>query len=156
MKLLTPAIASVLAFIPVFGMLTSDPQQNPASVQPSQRSPQGVRLVADVSDRALYLLKPAGTQQAYPAGFGPTTPFGQFQITSKIPNPTYQNPQTGEISKGVLGEWFLGFRNAPEGYYGIHEGDIHQPSNGCIRLNEFDLRAIAAQVTLGTPIEIRP
>lgn len=150
-KFLVLIIGSVLAFIPVSGMFAPTPQP-PA--QPAA-APQGIRLVADISDRALYVLD-GSKQYSFPAGFGPTTPLGRFAITSKIADPIYEDPNTGAIAPGVLGPWFFGFKNTSRGYYGIHAGDIITPSNGCIRLREPDVRAIAAVVEPGVPLEIRP
>ncbi|RMH41275.1 MAG: murein L,D-transpeptidase [Gammaproteobacteria bacterium] len=150
--MLTPALVGVLTMIPVLGAI-SDP--TPTANPNPRTTSQGVRLIADISDRALYVLD-GGGQHGFPAGFGDTTPLGQFAISSKIKDPLYENPKTGAVFPGALGPWFFGFKNSPEGYYGIHAGDIDAPSDGCIRLREADVMAIAPLISPGTPIEIRP
>jgi hypothetical protein len=84
------------------------------------------------------------------------TPLGTFQIKSKMQNPDWKNPRTGEKfskddPKNPIGEYWLGWQglgdSAPITGYGIHgtvdPSSIGQAkSMGCVRLLDDDIKFV--------------
>jgi hypothetical protein len=87
------------------------------------------------------------------------TPVGKFIISNKIKNPTWYPAGKLPVPPGAenpLGGYWLGL-NIPS--YGIHGNNnpssIGFPySNGCIRMQNSDLKMLVQLVGVGTPVEI--
>lgn len=97
------------------------------------------------------------------------TPRGEFQVKSKLLNPTWVKPdwafieegkeipsrQEERLEDGVLGDYALGFG---DGYF-IH-GTLYtrllgrSVTHGCIRVGDEDLKAVFRSVSIGTRIYI--
>ncbi len=97
------------------------------------------------------------------------TPRGEFQVSSKLVDPTWIKPdwafieegkeipkkQEERLENGVLGDYALGFG---DGYF-IH-GTLYtrllgrSVTHGCIRVGDEDLKAVFRAATIGTKIYI--
>jgi lipoprotein-anchoring transpeptidase ErfK/SrfK len=107
------------------------------------------RIIVDISDRKLHLLKSNRVVRSFPVGIGKPdnkTPVGEFTIVNKAPNPG-----------GPFGAFWMGLSKP---HYGIH--GTNNPSSigkmvsrGCIRMHNADVRALAALVPIGTKVMIR-
>ncbi len=105
---------------------------------------------------------------SFPVGLGEdnSTPVGQWMIApdSKVTNPDYRNPRTGEHFErddpgNPVGEYWLGLKGMDDNTrgrkgYGIH-GTIApdsigtQASMGCIRLRNDDIKAVFHMLVAG-------
>jgi len=101
-----------------------------------------------------------------------STPLGRFSVDSRVPNPSWKNPRTGEYfgpddPKNPIGEYWVGIKGIEESTrgmlgYGIH-GTVEpdsigkQASMGCVRMLPDDIALIYEVLTsdLNT-IEIVP
>jgi lipoprotein-anchoring transpeptidase ErfK/SrfK len=118
----------------------------------------------DLSDRTVRLLRGGRAVRTWPAGIGRAwtpTPTGSFYVTVKLRPP--------QISS-VYGAWALGLSGYSEVHeqFGTGDGQIalhgtHNPgadlgqevSNGCVRLDNQAISALADTLPLGTPVTIR-
>ncbi len=88
------------------------------------------------------------------------TPTGYFQIRAKEINPPWIDPNDPEFEVPSGPDNPLGYRWMEiEGNYGIHgtnrpDSIGHYVSNGCIRMNEYDVEELFDAVEVGTPVEI--
>ncbi len=145
-------------------------------------APTGIHIVIDSARNVLYLKK--GTeilrQAVVSCGSGSIleepggrrkwvfdTPRGEFEVRSKIVDPTWVKPDWAFIEEGkevpkkteerlepgVLGDYALGFGN---GYF-IH-GTLYtrllgrNVTHGCVRVGDADLKAIYQAASIGTKI----
>jgi lipoprotein-anchoring transpeptidase ErfK/SrfK len=126
--------------------------------------PLGHRVEVDLSERRLSLFEGGTLVRRLRVGIGRSgtpTPTGRFYVTIKLRPP--------EISS-VYGAWALGL----SGYSNVHEqfgtgngqialhgtndpgGDLGRAvSNGCVRLDNGSITALARLLPLGTPVTIR-
>jgi lipoprotein-anchoring transpeptidase ErfK/SrfK len=121
-------------------------------------------VVVDLSSRTGRLLRDGRTQRSWPVGIGRAntpTPTGRFYITVKLRPP--------QIS-AVYGAWALGISGYSEvleqfgtgdGQIALHGtddlGDLgQQVSNGCVRMTNETITALATTLPLGTPVTIQP
>jgi L,D-transpeptidase ErfK/SrfK len=137
-----------------------------ALTQPEER--QQSRLVVDLSDRRVYLYTDDRLQATYDIAVGRAgweTPSGKFAILSKIPNPAWQHPFTGDvIEKGAanpLGSRWIGFWTDGKhqiGFHGTNQTDLigQAVSHGCIRMRDGDIQAMYEQVNVGTVVVVQP
>ena len=126
--------------------------------------------VVNKSDYRLYLYAGEGPDRvlvgSYPVGLGElnSTPTGAFMLKpgSKLMNPEWRNPRTGEFfkaddPKNPIGECWIGLQGVDAGNskamnYGIH-GTIDpssigkQASMGCVRLKDADVEIIYEALT---------
>lgn len=106
--------------------------------------------------------------RTYDVGLGAmsSTPLGRFQVRkgSKLVNPTWTNPRTGQFypaddPENPIGEYWMGLRgmdeaNGGERGFGIH-GTIHpgsigtDSSMGCVRLRDGEIDMIYAVMAEG-------
>jgi lipoprotein-anchoring transpeptidase ErfK/SrfK len=118
----------------------------------------------DLSDRTVRLLRGGRAVRTWSAGIGRAwtpTPTGSFYVTVKLRPP--------QISP-VYGAWALGLSGYSEVHeqFGTGDGQIalhgtHNPgadlgrevSNGCVRLDNQAISALAGTLPLGTPVTIR-
>ncbi|MEO3945510.1 L,D-transpeptidase [Gorillibacterium sp. CAU 1737] len=108
------------------------------------------RIIVDLSDRMLYLLEDNIVLRGYPVGIGrmvTQTPVGEFTIVNKHPNPG-----------GPFGVFWMGLSKPHYGIHGTNDPSSigHLVSHGCIRMYNTDVLQLASQVTIGTPVTIRP
>jgi lipoprotein-anchoring transpeptidase ErfK/SrfK len=147
-------------------------------------SPKGIHIVVDSAHNVLYLKKGREIlrQSVISCGSGSIleepggkrkwvfdTPRGEFQVKSRIIDPTWVKPDWAFIEEGkevpknpeerlepgVLGDFALGFGS---GYF-IH-GTLYtrllgrSVTHGCIRVGDDDLKAIFSVASVGTKIYI--
>jgi lipoprotein-anchoring transpeptidase ErfK/SrfK len=126
--------------------------------------------VVNKSDYRLYLYAGEGSDRVlvatYPVGLGEhnSTPTGAFMLKpgSKLVNPEWRNPRTGEFfkaddPKNPIGERWIGLQGVDAGNskamsYGIHgttdPASIgKQASMGCVRLKDSDVEVIYEALT---------
>jgi lipoprotein-anchoring transpeptidase ErfK/SrfK len=126
------------------------------------------RLIVDLSDRQVSLYEGGNFQAKYDIAIGRAgweTPAGRFAIISKIPNPTWKHPFTGDVvttgAENPLGSRWIGFWSDGEhqiGFHGTNQTDLigQAVSHGCIRMRDGDIQAIYNQVTVGTTVLVQP
>lgn len=145
------------------------------SVEPIRRSPAPApataktdsRLVVDLSDRRVYLYKSSQLQASYllaVAQAGWETPTGKFQVLNMEQQPTWIHPITGvSVSPGPdnpLGVAWIGFWTDGDteiGFHGTNQEELigEAVSHGCLRMRNQDIKAMYAQVSQGTLVEVR-
>lgn len=108
------------------------------------------RIIVDLSDRQLHLLRDNVVIRSYPVAIGAMvtqTPTGEFTIINKAPNPG-----------GPFGAYWLGLSEPSYGIHGTNNpASIGQMvSKGCIRMYNQDVVDLANQVSVGTRVTIRP
>lgn len=126
--------------------------------------PVAYEVVVDLSSRTARLLRDGRTERSWPVGIGRAntpTPTGRFYITVKLRPP--------QISR-VYGAWALGISGysdvleqfgTGDGQIALHGtddlGDLgQQVSNGCVRMTNETITALANMLPLGTPVTIQP
>ncbi|MGC9503315.1 L,D-transpeptidase [Baaleninema sp.] len=160
----------------------STPQTPPSPPTPSPPFQRGVggmtpnlatidrssRLVVDLSDRTVSFYRGNQRIDRYPIAVGKPgweTPTGTFEVTDKIPNPTWEHPITGAIvppgANNPLGERWIGFWTD-----GVHEIGFHGTpdesvmgeavSHGCVRMRNADIRQLFDRIEPGTTVVVEP
>ncbi|MBC8081438.1 MAG: L,D-transpeptidase [Gorillibacterium sp.] len=107
------------------------------------------RIIVDLADRQLYLLRRNIVERSFPVGIGrmvSETPRGEFHIINKQKNPG-----------GPFGALWMGLSKP---HYGIHGTNNpasigHLVSNGCIRMYNDDVLALSKLAPVGTQVTIR-
>jgi lipoprotein-anchoring transpeptidase ErfK/SrfK len=107
------------------------------------------RIIVDLSDRMLYLLRDEKVIRGFPIGIGTEltkTPIGNYTIINKEPNPG-----------GPFGAFWMGLSRP---HYGIHGTNNpasigKQVSHGCIRMYNEDVLTLSRLVPIGTQVTIR-
>jgi L,D-transpeptidase ErfK/SrfK len=139
--------------------LSASPFAQP-EVQPS-------RLIVDLSERQVSLYTDGKLQSTYDIAVGRAgweTPIGKFAILSKIPNPSWQHPFTGEVmatgAENPLGSRWIGFWTDGKhqiGFHGTDQTDLigQAVSHGCIRMRDGDIQAMFEQVAIGTVVMVQ-
>lgn len=94
-------------------------------------------------------------------GAGGRTPTGEFTVQEKIENPTWYDPDGGQIDRddpqNPLGEYWIGLGE----HIGIH-GTIDPQSigtarsRGCIHMRDNDIAEVFALLGRGSSVRIRP
>lgn len=130
------------------------------------------RVVADRAEKILYAYDGDKLVATYPTTVGSTatsTPGGKFKVVNKVKMPHYKatvnrdsetNKKTFILPPGPnspVGVVWLGL-NKPS--YGIHgsprpEGISRQESLGCVRLTNWDVLELYANIQNGATVEIR-
>lgn len=130
------------------------------------------RVVADRNDKTLYAYDGDTLVATYPTTIGSVataTPSGKFKVINKVKMPHYKatvnrdsetDKKTFILSPGPnspVGVVWMGL-NKPS--YGIHgsplpEGISRQASLGCIRLTNWDVLELHANIQNGASVEIR-
>ena len=119
------------------------------------------RLVIDLSERLLTLLRDGVTLLEVPVGVGRPeypTPTGEFYIRNKLTR--YRSPFYGPVAFGTsarsptLTDWPAG------GFIGIHGTDRPElipgeVSHGCIRVRNRDIVRLARLMPVGTPLTVK-
>jgi lipoprotein-anchoring transpeptidase ErfK/SrfK len=119
-------------------------------------------ILVSIPDRQLAVMEDGVVLRTFPVSVGADyspSPIGEFQIVSRIANPTYYHPGT-VIPAGVknpLGPRWMGL--SVKGY-GIHGTNAPHSigkasSHGCIRLRNRDIVALYSMVAVGDSVTIR-
>jgi lipoprotein-anchoring transpeptidase ErfK/SrfK len=154
------------------GVVISVPNVLPAPGKPREKV---ARIEVQKSERALRAFDKEGKLLAfYPASIGSTekpAPSGTFKVQAVAENPTYtyspefnfkgvKSDKKFEIAPGPNGPVGSVWIDLSAETYGIHgtaePGRVGKSySHGCVRLTNWDAKALAAMVEKGTAVEFR-
>jgi lipoprotein-anchoring transpeptidase ErfK/SrfK len=150
---------------PFKSLLAKDSSQQTSSNRSGLH--QTTRLEVDLTDRRVYVYRNDQVIASYPIGVGKKgweTPTGSFQVLSKITNPIWRHPITGQTfgpgHDSPLGDRWISFwsdgRNQI-GFHGTPEVELvgSAISHGCLRMRNPDIRMLYKQVQMGTPVVVR-
>ena len=149
-------IRKLAAFTSVLLMATAE-----ALAQENQ-APPSRRIVISIPDRKLAILEEGKVLATFPVAVGAAaspSPTGEFQIVSRVSNPTYYHPGTVVPSgkDNPVGTRWLGISQKG---YGIHGTNAprsigHAASHGCIRLRNRDMERLFGMLRVGDVVQIR-
>lgn len=119
-------------------------------------------VLVSIPDRKLAVIEDGDVIATFPVAVGAAaspSPVGEFQIVSRVSNPTYYHPGT-VIPSGKdnpVGTRWLGL--SLKGY-GIHGTNAPKSvgraaSHGCIRLRNGDMERLFSMLRVGDAVEIR-
>jgi len=126
-------------------------------------SPRAKRVVlVSIPDRKLAVLEAGKVLATFPVAVGATTspsPAGEFQIVSRVSNPTYYHPGMVVPSgkDNPVGTRWVGLSQKG---YGIHGTNAPRSigraaSHGCIRLRNRDMERLFTMLRVGDVVQIR-
>jgi lipoprotein-anchoring transpeptidase ErfK/SrfK len=156
-----PLLAGVMLWAGTLGT-AAFAQEQPASAPAAKGVRVRRQVLVSLPDRQLAVLENGKLLRRFPVAVGAAaspSPQGQFEIVSRIPNPTYYHPGTviPAGSDNPIGPRWLGLNQKG---YGIH--GTNQPrsvgraaSHGCIRLRNRDVVELFAMVRVGDTVEIQ-
>jgi lipoprotein-anchoring transpeptidase ErfK/SrfK len=131
--------------------------------QSSEPADLGKRVVlVSIPDRKLAVIDGDDVIAKFPIAVGAVaspSPTGEFQIVSRISNPTYYHPgkviPTGKDNP--LGTRWLGLSQKGYGIHGTNAPKSvgHAASHGCIRLRNRDMERLFTMLRLGDAVVIR-
>lgn len=127
------------------------------------------RLELSISRRRVTLLQNDQVLKSYPVAVGKAgwpTPVGDFEVKTKVRNPSWQNPFQGKgyvIPGGApdnpLGTRWLGFWTNGKNWIGFH-GTPNRASvgsaasHGCVRMYDEHIQELFELVAVGTPVKV--
>ena len=119
-------------------------------------------VLVSIADRKLAVLEAGNVIASFPVAVGATaspSPTGDFQIVSRVSNPTYYHPGT-VIPSGKdnpVGTRWLGISQKGYGIHGTNAPKSvgHAASHGCIRLRNRDMEQLFTMLQVGDVVEIR-
>ena len=148
-------------------LMRSNGITNPATLRPGRRlkiPKVNFRIIVDKFSNSLTLYNNDKFFKKYPVRTGVyeyQTPAGKYKIESKVKNPDWNKPDTGEkIHSGdprnELGTRWMGFEGSALGIHGTIKPETigKYASNGCIGLYIKDVEELYDLIPLGTEIEI--
>lgn len=130
--------------------------QSATATQPSRT------VLVSIPDRQLAVLEDGQVIATFPVAVGAAvspSPVGEFQIVTRVANPTYYRP--GNVipagKNNPVGTRWLGLSHKG---YGIHGTNVpksigHAASHGCIRLRNEDIERLFTMLRVGDVVEIR-
>lgn len=129
------------------------------------------RVHASIADKTLYAYNGDKLVAAYPTTIGSiatATPNGSFKVVNKVKNPWYKatvgkdtdSPKTYMLPPGPnspVGVVWLGLSKPSYGIHGspLPEGISRQSSLGCVRLTNWDVLEVYANIKTGATVEIK-
>lgn len=128
------------------------------------------RVVADRADKVLYAYNGNKLVAAYPTtvgGSASNTPGGTYKIVNKVKMPHYKatvdkdtNPKSYILPPGPnspVGVVWMGLSKPSYGIHGspVPEGISRQASLGCVRLTNWDVLELSANIDVGATVEIK-
>jgi lipoprotein-anchoring transpeptidase ErfK/SrfK len=129
----------------------------PASTDRGQRV-----VLISIPDRKLAVMEGGKVLATFPVAVGAArspSPTGEFQIVSRVANPTYYHRGTVVPSgkDNPVGTRWLGLSQPRYGIHGTNApGSIgHAASHGCIRLRNHDMERLFTMLRVGDSVEIR-
>jgi lipoprotein-anchoring transpeptidase ErfK/SrfK len=145
------AVLALAAAVPSFAQ---------ASRQTGDRKKRTV--VVSIPDRKLAVLEDGDVIASFTVAVGATaspSPTGEFQIVSRVANPTYYRPGT-VIPAGKdnpVGTRWLGLSQKGYGIHGTNAPKSvgHAASHGCIRLRNRDVERLFTMLQVGDVVQIR-
>lgn len=142
-------------------VLAQDRETKKSTAADASRGQPVRRIIVSIPDRNLVLVEADRVLKTYAVAVGAEispTPAGQFQITSRIPMPTYYAP--GNVippgKANPLGTRWMGLNRKGYGIHGTNEpGSIgHRASHGCIRMRNRDVEELFELVRVGDGVEV--
>jgi lipoprotein-anchoring transpeptidase ErfK/SrfK len=129
--------------------------------QPSPNPRAQRTVLVSILDRKLAVLEDGNVIATFPVAVGAEaspSPTGEFEIVSRVSNPTYYKPGT-VIPSGKdnpVGTRWVGLSQKG---YGIHGTNAprsigHAASHGCIRLRNRDMEKLFAMLRVGDVVQI--
>jgi len=119
-------------------------------------------VLVSIPDRKLAVLEQGNVIATFPVAVGAAaspSPTGEFQIVSRIANPTYYRPGTviPAGKENPIGTRWLGLSQRG---YGIHGTNAPRSigraaSHGCIRLRNRDMERLFPMLQVGDVVQIR-
>lgn len=141
-------------------MLASLPSVSQTAVPASGVRPRRVVLVS-VPDRKLAVMEEGKVIATFSVAVGAKaspSPTGEFQIVSRVTNPTYYHPGTmiPTGKQNPIGTRWVGLSQKG---YGIHGTNAprsigHAASHGCIRLRNRDMEKLFTMLRVGDLLQI--
>jgi lipoprotein-anchoring transpeptidase ErfK/SrfK len=118
--------------------------------------------LVSIQDRKLAVIEDGKVIGRFPIAVGAPTspsPTGEFQVVSRVSNPTYYHPGT-VIPSGKdnpVGTRWVGLSQKGYGIHGTNAPKSvgHAVSHGCIRLCNRDMERLFAMLRVGDAVEIR-
>ncbi len=138
----------------------------PDAVQQSAEQP--LKLLLSLSNRQVYVYRGEVLETSYPVAIGRPgweTPTGEFEVFSRVVEPGWTNPLTGEsMAPGAdnpLGDRWMAFWTDGTnsiGFHGTPDRDSvgQAASHGCVRMYNEDARELFEMVAIGTPVIVEP
>lgn len=119
-------------------------------------------VVVSIPDRKLAVLEDGDVIASFPIAVGAPespSPTGEFQIVSRVANPTYYRPGT-VIPSGKdnpVGTRWIGLSQKGYGIHGTNAPKSvgHAASHGCIRLRNRDVERLFSLLQVGDVVQIR-
>ncbi len=119
-------------------------------------------VVVSIPDRKLAVLEDGDVIASFTVAVGAAespSPTGEFQIVSRVANPTYYHPGT-VIPSGKdnpVGTRWLGLSQKGYGIHGTNAPKSvgHAASHGCIRLRNRDVERLFTMLQVGDVVQIR-
>ena len=119
-------------------------------------------VLVSIPDRRLAVLEEGEVIASFPIAVGAEaspSPTGEFQIVSRVANPTYYKPGT-VIPAGKdnpVGTRWLGLSQKGYGIHGTNAPKSvgHAASHGCIRLRNRDVEELFTMLQVGDVVQIR-
>jgi lipoprotein-anchoring transpeptidase ErfK/SrfK len=119
-------------------------------------------VLVSIPDRKLAVLEDGDVIASFPVAVGAEaspSPTGEFQIISRVANPTYYHPGT-VIQSGKdnpVGTRWLGLSQKGYGIHGTNAPQSigHAASHGCIRLRNRDVEKLFSMLQVGDVVQIR-
>ncbi len=119
-------------------------------------------VLVSIADRKLAVIENGTVIATFPVAVGAAanpSPTGEFQIVSRVANPTYYHPGSVIPSgkNNPVGTRWVGLSQKG---YGIHGTNAprsigHAASHGCIRLRNRDIERLFTMVRVGDVVQIR-
>jgi lipoprotein-anchoring transpeptidase ErfK/SrfK len=150
-------MASLAALVLMFALPAVAQSKQSAMANRSKRT-----VLISIPDRKLALLAGNEVIATFPVAVGTDespSPTGEFQIVSRVSNPTYYHPgkviPTGKDNP--LGTRWLGLSQKGYGIHGTNAPKSvgHAASHGCIRLRNRDVEKLFAMLRVGDTVVIR-
>ena len=156
-------IRSAIAWLLAAMVVLTTPVLSQNMVGASPKPPHRKRhVIVSIPDRKLALLENDAVLVVFPIAVGADlspSPTGQFQIVTRLANPTYYHP--GVIippgNDNPIGTRWVGLDKKG---YGIHGTNAPRSigeaaSHGCIRMHNRDIEQLFRMVKLGDTVDIR-
>ena len=150
-QILIPAVLALALAIPSFA------QSSKSTSGPVKRV-----VLVSIADRKLAVVQDGSVLATFQIAVGAPaspSPTGEFQIVSRVSNPTYYRPGT-VIPSGKdnpIGTRWVGLSQKGYGIHGTNAPKSvgHAVSHGCIRLCNRDMERLFAMLRVGDAVEIR-
>jgi len=156
-------IRSAIAWLLAAMVVLTTPVLSQNTVGASPKPPHRKRhVIVSIPDRKLALLENDAVLVVFPIAVGADlspSPTGQFQIVTRLANPTYYHP--GIIippgNDNPIGTRWVGFDKKGYGIHGTNAPHSigEAASHGCIRMHNRDIEQLFRMVKLGDTVDIR-